>query len=241
MAQLPLPTLYVEGPDDTVFISNLLHRHGIDTQRGREHLEVKHLGSVEKVLDAIPDAVRNASNRPVGFVVDIDIVTQHRWGAIRHRLVNLGLNEAIPHHCPNNGYLGRIVDYPFEFGVWLMPDCQTDGQKLEDLIVTLLPEQHPLWQHAQTSTDKAAQLFDAAVVADSSVGLRWSRFSDGDRLKAQLRTWLAWQKQPGMGYGAAVNDKILNSDSPQALAFMDWMRRLFQFPISGTASPGGPT
>ena len=53
------------------------------------------------------------------------------------------------------------------------------------------------------------------------------RFPPVDRLKAILHTWLAWQQEPGRPYGTAVGARFFRHDSPAALAFLAWFKRLF--------------
>ena len=110
-----------------------------------------------------------------------------------------------------------------------MPDCRSDGQMLEHLVQSLLPQDHPLWPHARASTATAATIVDEANATRG--GKPWTRFSETVRIKAEIRTWLAWQSEPGVQLGAAINNEVLHHDSAQAMAFLGWMRRLFQFAI----------
>ena len=222
-----LPTLYVEGKDDISVISALLFRHGVDTDRGRQHLQIKDMESVELLLENMPEAIRNATDRPIGFVVDIDIELTHRWDAVRGRLREIGI--VADRNCPPEGFFSKLPDYPHGFGIWLMPDCKTDGQMLEHLVQSLMPAQDPLWPHAQSSTETAATLVDAANATIGGHGRKWKRFSDTVRIKAEVRSWLAWQEEPGVQLGAAINDHILGHDSPQALAFLRWLGQLYGF------------
>lgn len=120
---MPLPTLYVEGADDISVINALLSRKGLDTERGSKFLRIQDLKSVELLLANMPDAIRQATNRIVGFVLDIDIELQHRWGAVKNRLMDLQV--VLPATCPTDGFIGKLPDYPQAFGIWLMPDCRT--------------------------------------------------------------------------------------------------------------------
>ena len=45
--------------------------------------------------------------------------------------------------------------------------------------------------------------------------------------KAQLHTWLAWQAEPGMPFGTALTAACFASDTPKALDFVNWFKRLF--------------
>ena len=47
------------------------------------------------------------------------------------------------------------------------------------------------------------------------------------RSKALIHTWLAWQQVPGQPMGLAITAQALSHDTPLALAFVGWLRRLF--------------
>ena len=53
------------------------------------------------------------------------------------------------------------------------------------------------------------------------------RFPEVHTQKAVIHTWLAWQKKPGLQLGTAVNAEFLRHDTPTALAFVEWFRKLF--------------
>jgi len=230
MGATSIPNLYVEGKDDVSVINALLFRHGLDTQKGTRHLHIKEQESVENLLANMPVAIKAATSSPVGFAIDIDIEITNRWNAVRGRLSEFDI--AIPTDCPVDGFLGQVPGYPHEFGVWLMPDCRSDGQRLEDLVQSLIPASHPLWSHAQASTRAAAGLVDEANALLPNHARKWKRFGDGVRIKAEVRSWLAWQHKPGVQLGAAINDQILGHDSPQARAFLRWIMRLYPLALA---------
>lgn len=202
---LNLPVLYVEGVDDISVIAGLLNRHGYDTRRGEQHLYIKAFGSLDELLDAMQDTIKAERSTPCGFVLDIDIEVTRRWQAVAERLKFDGdpttkLEAPVDAACPVDGYIGKVKGYPHPFGVWLMPDCASDKKKLEDLVATLIPPGDPLKTHAEASTEEAARLVDAT---NAAAGIEtWKRFSEPDTIKAQVRTWLAWQKEPGAAFGA---------------------------------------
>jgi hypothetical protein len=94
-----------------------------------------------------------------------------------------------------------------------MPDCATDAGKLEDLLDTLILHGDKLRPHARKSTDAAKKL--------------GATFPSRDTIKAQIHCWLAWQEDPGKPFGTAINAKFFIHDSPQALAFLRWLKRLY--------------
>lgn len=225
----PLPILYVEGKDDISVVNGLLFRHGIDTEAGKRFLQIKDLESIDDVLATMPDAIKASTDRPVGFVIDIDIKISSRWDAVKQRLKEIGFDA--PDECPPTGLAGKLPDYPHSFGIWLMPDCATDHLKLEDLVATLIPVNDPVWPHANASVTEAVRLVDFANSGIIEESGRWQRFRDVDRIKAVIHTWLAWQFKPGAPIGAAIKARILGHDSPQALAFLSWLRQLYSLPL----------
>jgi hypothetical protein len=226
-AEKTVPKLYVEGKDDISVISNLLLRHGVDTKRGLQHLNIKDKGNVDSVLEMIPEAIRANTDRPAGFVIDIDIAVADRWSAVKSKLREVPLDP--PHDCPATGYVGQLAEYPHQFGIFLMPDCATDESKLEHLVESLVPENDPLWAHALESVVQAIAIVDEANKGITEEAKRCKRFRDVDRIKAEVHTWLAWQRSPGAPLGAAINEHILEHDSPEALNFLRWLRDLYGF------------
>jgi hypothetical protein len=93
-----------------------------------------------------------------------------------------------------------------------MPDNQLTGS-LEHFAQLLLPDDDRLWVRAVSAVDQ--------------IPVEERLFPDGDTLKAQLHTWLAWQREPGRPVGQAINNRYLNADAPQAHRLITWIRRLF--------------
>ena len=44
----PLPTLYVEGPEDRTVIGALLSRNGCETEQGKRHLYINRLAALRR-------------------------------------------------------------------------------------------------------------------------------------------------------------------------------------------------
>ena len=98
-----------------------------------------------------------------------------------------------------------------------MPDNSMGGT-LEDFVVKLIPPNDPTWGHADNSTSTAKSL--------------GAPFSDSDRLKARLHTWLAWRKEPGVPYGRAINSKYFEHDTPEAHSFVAWFCKLYDIDLA---------
>lgn len=210
------PELHVEGKDDLHTIAALLQRHGVDMGQGKRPFTIVEAEDVDRLMAKIPVAVLAATDRPVGFVLDTDIPITRRWTQVHDRLRECNVVDP-PSCCPPQGFIGRRRGYPNPVGVWLMPDCTSDGGKLEHLLTTLIPKADGIWPHAQKSTAESLTL--------------GAQFSEQDRINAEVHCWLAWQKEPGKPFGTAINAKFLNHDSPQALAFLIWLKSLFGFEV----------
>lgn len=220
-----LPKLYVEGDDDLYVIGSLLSVNGVDTNGGQEHLFIQPSGGDRSLISQMPTLLKadaDSTRLPIGFVLDTDTMLADRWRAIRDALAGLDRTEPLPESMPAEGFIG--VSYLRPFGVYLMPDCQSDKKKLEDFVATLVPPGHPLWPHAQRSTEEAKALVrDANKIAAT----KWPEFSDADTIKAEVRAFLAWQKEPGNNMGHAITKQALRPGSETATRFLRWLQRLY--------------
>lgn len=114
--------LMVEGTDDQHVVMHICGSHGIP-----EQITFERYGSVEQVIASIDVRLMEAREEGdiVGILVDADENLQHRWQAIRQRIVNAGYENA-PEQ-PATG--GNIIEPPAgtilpRAGVWMMPDNQ---------------------------------------------------------------------------------------------------------------------
>ena len=110
-----------------------------------------------------------------------------------------------------SGILYKHSDGLADFGLWIMPDNQNEGM-LEDWIKTCVSQnEQTLFQQAQD------------VVKD----ITNPKFSSHLTSKAEVATWLAWQKQPGHGLYAAIKDQLLDNESSLFKDLKDWLLKVF--------------
>ena len=200
--------LLVEGSDDEHVL-----RHICGVRRVLHIDEVKPQGGVDELLRAIPVQLR-ASGGPgdvVGIVIDANDDLHARWQSIRDRLIGVGYGDVPQAPAPSGIVLeppeGSILP---KTGVWMMPDNLTCGT-LEDFLRCLIPEGSPLFGHVVASVDSIPDPL----------------FSQGDRPKALLHTWLAWQATPGRPYGTAIEAGFLDPSVPEVDALVSWLNRLY--------------
>jgi len=204
----------VEGKDDMHTLVHLLLRHGIDYDTKPwppQFPEFKESDSIEKMLQGMTTAIELSAGRTIGFVLDADSPLDDRWRAVRDRLQQVAV--AAPTSPPPEGFVGESPKYRARVGVWLMPDNCHDG-KLETLLSTLVEEGDSLIGHAEQATYGAKDL--------------GARFSEPDTIKAILHAWLAWQEEPGCPYGTAIRARYFRHDSPAAIGFVAWFRKVFR-------------
>ncbi|OOV34451.1 hypothetical protein BV61_02855 [Candidatus Synechococcus spongiarum LMB bulk15M] len=215
----------MEGKNDIHVIWHLLNRNGINLPIRKQPVgdvapsvpELQETNGKQKLLDTIKTAVPVSSDRPVGFVLDADDKPQDRWSAVRARLREFELDP--PNDMPADGYVTDVEKYKTRVGVWMMPD-NTEAGALEELLMGLIDKYDCLLPLAESSTNEAHE-------RSSRKG---AKFLAAKHSKAVLHTWLAWQENPGLPYGTAINAQFFRHDSPAALAFVQWYKRLFSSP-----------
>lgn len=204
--------LIVEGTDDQYTVINLTAKHGIDWNDRKSRIEINNAGGCEEALKAFPIAIRFGER--IGIILDADLNVANRWQSVcdHLKIVAKELEDAID--LPNQPHpTGTIIELgKRRVGIWLMPDNEQSG-KLEDFLKTLVPTGDGCWDYAGAVTQEAHQ--------------KGARFSKLDTIKAHIHTWLAWQKEPGRPFGTAINAAYFSHDTPEALAFVDWFKRLF--------------
>ncbi len=202
--------LLVEGPDDQWSVINLLTRHSYawdDSSVVRPY--VHPTGGINPLLDSLPVALKTYER--LGLVVDADLSIGNRWVSVRTRLVDLGF--AVPDAPLAGGLVVERTSDGKRVGVWLMPDNVSPGI-LEDFLAKLIPAGDPSWSHAGLSTTTARGL-GAPLQAK-------------DQAKGAIHAWLAWREDPGQPFGTAITAHVLGHDSPEALLFVAWFRRMFE-------------
>jgi len=111
-----------------------------------------------------------------------------------------------------NGLYFKHSDGLAEFGLWVMPNNQIDGM-LEDFIKTCVtPEEQLLFNHA-------AQVVQAVPEP--------KKFKPHHYSKAEVATWLAWQKPPGHGLYYAVCDNLLDTNHVLFQEMQQWLKKIF--------------
>lgn len=209
---MPEPDVYllVEGKNDVHVIENLCVQHQIAGM-----FSIKTPGKeegIEALLRGLRDRFKTETLQTIGIVVDADRDLPARWQSVRDRLRAVGYLD-VPNYPLAEGWISSTQGLP-RAGVWIMPDNQMPGM-LEDFLARLIP-----------LDDRLRPKSEEVLVEIEEAGL--NRYSLVHHPKALIHTWLAWQETPGMQLSLAITARVLSHDSPLALTFVAWLKRLFE-------------
>jgi hypothetical protein len=174
------------------------------------------LGGIENVLKAarLNLIAGSSAVERIGIVIDADEDLTARWQSVLSILEKAGY-ENLPNSPDESGTIIK-QDFLPTFGVWIMPDNQTERGYLETFLTFLVPENNKSWQHAKHSV---------AVLEDKPFIKTKSKIDH--TTKAEIYTFLAWQEEPGKPFGQAITAKYLQADNPNCGKFVEWLKRLF--------------
>lgn len=207
--------LLVEGGSDYHFFSHLFVKRGLDEKIENKVIpkgfEIRASGDCIQVIDGLVQLKDSDDLEALGIIVDADLNLDKRWQEIRNTLSYLNLGYELPEQPDPEGC---IVIGEKRLGVWLMPDNQISGI-LEHFVSWMVPDkpENPLWKHVEQSIETLPN---------------GPLFPQKDLAKAQLSTWLAWQKEPGHPIGVAISMGYVDHSAPSADTFINWIKRLFQ-------------
>jgi len=215
--------MLVEGRNDQYVMRSLLRQHNIacaipdrpDRESyGAGAIVIDQKENIQGVLAALNVVLDDGDLERLAVVVDADTDVNARWDALRNIFARFGGMD-LP-RLPDPAGTIVTLDQPYRtltVGVWLMPNNQLPGI-LENFIGFLIPDgDAPLWQRAQACVDDIPEA--------------QRHFSDIAVPKAQIHTWLAWQKEPGQPLGTAVTAKYLDAHAPYALTLVHWVKQVF--------------
>ncbi len=217
--------MLVEGRNDQYVLRELLEHHNIactipgrpKKKYGSDAIIIDQKEHIHGVLDALTVVLDDGDLERLAVVVDADTNLDARWDSLRNILARFG-GDTVPRSPASDGTIITLTQ-PYrtlKVGVWLMPDNQVPGI-LENFVSFLIPnDEAPLWQRAKDCVNGIPE--------------EQRHFSTPDLPKAQIHTWLAWQKEPGQPFGIAITAKYLDADASCALNLVDWVKRVFDLP-----------
>lgn len=215
--------LIVEGNADVFFFDALKRVFGINNLEVSPPASVnRHNGKFHAIscLDIYCKQLLDRSIDRLALVVDADTPLDNQQRGLADTLKaidkQLGKHAFMRRSLPGGGYLYQAKTNigVFEVGVWIMPDCSNNGS-----LETFIRDQIP----AASIQDK---WFQQAVTTNAAlINPLFDRSAHG--LKADVSTWLAWQRYPGKGMQSVVGDALVDLTYGTAVSLKNWMKRIF--------------
>lgn len=168
------------------------------------------------LLPELAKQLADGSITHLGVVLDADYNATHGLGyqgtinKTKEKIQAFGFLE--PEEAPP-GISFRHNDGLRPFGLWIMPDNASEGMFEDWVKKAAKPEESPLFGHAVNVVRHLPSP---------------RRFKDHHVSKAEVATWLAWQKIPGQGVDAAIECELLDMDSELAKGLSMWLKRIFE-------------
>lgn len=204
--------LLVEGNEDKWAVIALR-----ETQHLPENFDVIDCHCVEEAKKALQVRLKSTNNtQRIGIIIDADTSPQDRWNSVRNILIRSGKYDTtdIPERIPEDGFIVEPQDEnDIIVGIWIMPDNSAQGM-LEDFVCKMTPENDRLL----TKVDETLAEIEAKNIA---------KYKEVHKAKARLRTWLAWQEEPGASISTAIKKGYLSTGKPDCQEFVNWLKRLF--------------
>jgi hypothetical protein len=210
--------LLVEGESDKAFFSLICKNHGLNTSVRVAHpkdLASSH-NSKEGVFNHLPIQLQQlADGQTLRLAVVVDADSDPNGGFEKTRDRVSGILAPFGYQLAGNQAAGLIYQHNnglADFGLWIMPDNANAGM-LEDWI-------------KQCMDQNEQGLFTHAVTAIDTLPVP-PKFSPIHRSKAEVATWMAWQKKPGHGLYRAIEDGLLDTNSPLYQDLSRWLQHVF--------------
>jgi len=226
--------LLVEGDDDKHVFYNLLVHYKFP-----ECFTIESKGGIDGVKKGFDKIIANldveldrSDIKRLGIVVDADDDCGARWKSLRNRLAEVGYTT-IPLNPAPDGTIIEQEDRP-TVGIWLMPDNKSSGA-IEDFVSSLIPFDDMFWLLADATIKSVVEIVEQDLNFQHLVTkvTHYNKINQPVWLsKARLRTWLAWQKEPGRPMGLAIKNKYVDVDVSQAQQLIAWLCRLFEIELS---------
>lgn len=214
--------LLVEGRSDEAFFSAFCKSIGLspNVQIAPPRQIGGDANNKEGVLNHLPFLLKQFADgriRKLAAIVDADSAINHGLGyqATVDRFSKIvsqyGFQLKHPHKKVNGGLLYTSEDGFSDLGLWVMPGTQTDGMLEEWVRDCVAQNDRPLLEKAIRAVGK----------------LETPKFVPLHTIKAEVATWLAWQKSPGRGMESVITENLLDSNHIQYQNLSQWLKSVF--------------
>jgi len=201
--------LIVEGNDDIALISSIMNKRIPKWKKNnRDYLVHIALADTEKSNGGknkidYKNVLRIAKScTHLGIVTDAD----DDFSAAEQKIKNIIKDVE-----------STLKENDLKLDFWIMPNNKDPGM-IEDFALALI-EETSLLGYAGDVSQTAKQQHSAP-------------YKSAHNTKAVVRTWLAWQDEPGIRMGNAVNNNIINAKAADADKFVEWFCGFFELESS---------
>jgi hypothetical protein len=203
--------LIVEGADDQWTIINAMKARGFLGFDLADGPFVTNARNTERAIETFGVALKEMAYRRLAVVFDANGELEPRTQSISNLLSASGLT---PIATIAAGGLSLVDPRNSDrrIGVWVWPDNVSAGC-LEHVVLQLAPA-NPCFSFAEQAATEARTNHGAPC-------------RQKDHPKSVLHTFLAWQKEPGVPYGRAIEQGVLHGTHPSLDAFARWFSGIF--------------
>ena len=113
------------------------------------------------------------------------------------------------------GYLFHHGDGLSSVGIWIMPNNEANAG-IEDFVKSCI---------ANSQKERFA---DSAKALAKSI--KPYAFKSSHYVKAEIATWMAWQRVPGQGIFACIRDELVNPEIDEFKRLISWLKSSFSSP-----------
>lgn len=210
--------LLVEGESDRAFFELICKKLALDAfvrVAAPKDLTGSYNGK-EGVFGCLPTELKNLGDGQttrLGIVLDADSKPNGGFQAAIDRVGKIV--APFGYRLSGSGAGGIIYqnnDGLADLGLWVMPNNALEGM-LEDWV------KHCMHSDEQTLFTHAISSIDTLPVP--------KKFNAINRSKAEVATWLAWQKRPGHGLYRIIEDNLIDTRSQLYLELSAWLKHVF--------------
>lgn len=214
--------LLVEGKSDQLFyeaacsalnLGTTIHVAPPSSVGGRANNKEGALTHLRVLLNQLGDG----HIQHLAIVVDADHEAEHGLGyrrtvdRVETIVSEFGFKIAAAAKSRVGGLLFEHPDDLNPFGLWVMPGNLVDGMLEDWLKSCVVAEEVTLFKLASTAVSN----------------LPSPKFKPIFRSKAEVATWLAWQKFPGRGLGYAIEANLVDQSNAQFKLLAKWLSDVF--------------
>jgi hypothetical protein len=211
------PILLVEGKSDRSFFEEIcktLKLHAMVNVVSPKDVGRSHDGK-EGVFNLLPDLLKllpDAQITRLAVIVDADSAANGGYQRTIDKVTEIVAPEGYTLRSDHvAGLIFQHDDGLADFGLWVMPNNCDEGM-LEDWIKHCIhPDENNLFAHAETVVDTLPQ----------------TKFKPIHISKAEVATWLAWQKKPGHGLYRAIEENLIDTNSELFKELSDWLNYIY--------------